>query len=110
MFSKINESRLQQRSRGANSVATISERADKIYFVFAWSERIAFGVKACERLFSVDGCHESVLFGQRLTRMSKNGISLSCSNSMENLILQEFISSVFAVKHSKSVINVPIPK
>ena len=35
MFSKIIKSGLQQGSRGANSVATISERADKIYFVFA---------------------------------------------------------------------------
>ena len=28
-----------------------------------------------------------VLFGQRLTRMSKNGISLAYSNSMVNLML-----------------------
>ena len=64
----------------------ISERAVKIYFVFAWSERIPFGVKACECLFPVDGFIK-VLFKQRLTRMSENGISLSCSNSRVNLIL-----------------------
>ena len=60
-FSKINKNRLQQGSREANSIATISERADKIYFVFAWSERISFGAKVCECLLSVDGCHESVV-------------------------------------------------
>ena len=60
-FSKINKSRLQQGSRGANSLAMISERVDKFFFVFAWSERIPFGVKACERLLPVDECHESVV-------------------------------------------------
>ena len=37
-FSKIIKSRLQQGSRGANSVATISECAVEIYFVLARSE------------------------------------------------------------------------
>ena len=36
--------RLQQQRRGANPVVAISEGADEIYFVFAWSERIPFGV------------------------------------------------------------------
>ena len=44
-FSKIIKSRLQQGSRGANSVATISEYADEVYFVLARSKRILFGVK-----------------------------------------------------------------
>ena len=60
-FSKIMKSRLQQGSRGANSVATISECADEIYFVLARSERIPFGVKPCESLLPVDRCHESVV-------------------------------------------------
>ena len=60
-FSKIINSRLQQGSRGANSVATISECADEIYFVLARSERIPFGVKTCESLLLVDRCHESVV-------------------------------------------------
>ena len=58
-FSKIINSRLQQGSRGANSVATISECADEIYFVLARSERIPFGVKTCESLLPVDRCDES---------------------------------------------------
>ena len=60
-FSKIIKSRLQQGSRGANSVATISECADEIYFLLARSERIPFGVKTCESLLPVDRCHESVV-------------------------------------------------
>ena len=60
-LSKIPKSRLQQGSRGANSVATISESAYEIYFVLARSKRIPFGVKASECLLPVDGCHESVV-------------------------------------------------
>ena len=45
-LSKIAKSRLQQGSRGANSVATISESAYEIYFVLARSKGIPFGVKA----------------------------------------------------------------
>ena len=75
-LSKIAKSRLRQGSRGANLVATINESAYEIYFVLARSKRIPFGVKASECLLPVDGCHET-LFGQRFTRMSKNGISLS---------------------------------
>ena len=60
-LSKIAKSRLQQGSRGANSVATISESAYEIYFVLARSKRIPFGVKASECLLPVDGCHESVV-------------------------------------------------
>ena len=60
-LSKIAKSRLQQGSRGANSVATISESAYEIYFVLARSKRIPFGVKASECLLPLDGCHESVV-------------------------------------------------
>ena len=60
-----------------------------------------------------------MLSGQRLTRMSKKGISLSCSNSILNSvdtvvstvrIPQKLISSVFSVKHGESVIHISVPK
>ena len=60
-LSKIVKSRLQQGSRGANSVATMSESAYEIYFALARSKRIPFGVKARECLLPVDGCNESVV-------------------------------------------------
>ena len=85
-FSKIIKSRLQQGSRGANSVATISECADEIYFVLARSERIPFGVKTCESLLPVDRCYKSVV-GAAFDKVSKKGFSMSCSSSMVNLIL-----------------------
>ena len=37
-LSKLIKSRLQKHRRGANPVAAISEGADEIYFLFAWSE------------------------------------------------------------------------
>ena len=43
-LSKLIKGRLQQQRRGANPVVAISEGADEIYFVFAWSERIPVGV------------------------------------------------------------------
>ena len=58
-----------------------------------------------------------VLFGQRLTKMSKNGIfGLFKFNGEFDAIgtavevLQKISSRVFTVKHGKSVINVSIPK
>ena len=60
-LSKIAKSRLHQGSRGANSVATISESAYEIYFVLSRSKRIPFGVKASECLLPVDGFHKSVV-------------------------------------------------
>ena len=65
-LSMIAKTRLQQGSRGANSVATISESAYEIYFVLARSKRIPFGVKASECLLPVDGCHEKDI---KMTRM-----------------------------------------
>ena len=43
-LSKLIKGRLQKHRRGANPVAAISEGADEIYFLFAWSEWISFGV------------------------------------------------------------------
>ena len=74
--------------------------------------------KTCECLFPGRQIIKMVL-GPRFTRISKNGISLWCSNSMVNSILlwrlfkycKKLISKVFVVKHDgKSVINVPKPK
>jgi len=47
-----------RRRGGANLVATISQSADNVYFVFARNERVPFSIKTCERLFPVDRCHE----------------------------------------------------
>jgi len=66
--------------------STITQRANYVYFVFARSEKVPFSIKSCECLFPVDRCHEGDV-GAAFTRVSKNGISLSHSNSMVNLIL-----------------------
>ena len=84
-LSKIAKSRLQQGSRGANSVATISESAYEIYFVLARSKRIPFGVKASECLLPVDGCHESVVRAAFHKDVYKWNLIVSLRRSMSGL-------------------------
>ena len=71
---------MEQRWRGANSVATISERTNEINFVLAWFERIPFGVETSVCLRPVNGCHEGVVWATFIVyqKFSENVLKRSC--------------------------------
>ena len=50
-----------------------------------------------------------VLFGRRLTRMFKNGISSACSNSMVNLMLLYIVTAVEVPQKLVSGVPGPFP-
>ena len=63
---------------------------DEVYFVLSWSEGISCRVERPVNFFFgrwillMDVMSESDILKLRVTRMSKNGIALSCLNSMVN--------------------------